>query len=172
MPPIVVPHDPAWAEAFRAESQRIKQAAGEALVTIHHIGSTSIRGIHAKPIIDMLGEAAGLAAVDAKENALIALGYEALGEFGIPRRRYFRKENADGMRTHHLHVFAAGDEQLTRHLAFRDYLRAHPNIAAEYSQLKCRLMAECAGDMERYMDGKDTFIKDVDRQAAAWRAEQ
>ncbi len=169
MPPNMAPHDPAWAEEFRAESQRIKQTAGDTFVTIHHIGSTSIPGIHAKPIIDMLGEVASLTAIDAQESALIELGYEALGEYGIPGRRYFRKENADGVRTHHLHVFASGDEELTRHLAFRDYLRAHPKIAQEYSELKCRLMDVCKGDMEKYMDGKDAFIKAIDAKAAAWR---
>ncbi len=169
MQAIVVPHDPTWADAFHAEAALVSAALGDALVQLHHIGSTSIPGIHAKPVIDMLGEATNLALIDERSSALVELGYEGLGECGIPRRRYFRKDNAAGHRTHHLHIFASGDVELARHLAFRDFLRAHPQIARKYSDLKRQLMIACEGDIERYIDGKDAFIKDVDRQAAAWR---
>ncbi len=95
-----------------------------------------------------------------------ALGYEALGEFGLPGRRYFRK--GDNPRTHQVHVFQEGDVQVGRHLAFRDYLVAHPAEAAAYGELKARLAARFAGDYEAYMDG---FIKETERRALCWYRE-
>ncbi len=161
------PHKPSWAAMFDAEQARLTPAFGPALTVLHHIGSTAIPAILAKPIIDMLGVATTLAAVDTQNSALEGLGYEVMGEYGIAGRRYFRKFDADGIRTHHLHVFAQGSPHIARHLAFRDYLRTHPEVAADYSALKARLVAEAA-DSEAYMDGKDPFIQRVEAQALAW----
>ena len=108
--------------------------------------------------------------MDVCNPAMEALGYEACGEFGIPGRRYFRKDDAAAIRTHHVHAFAVGSPEIERHLAFRDFLRAHPTWAEQYSDLKRNLAAAHADSIERYMDGKDAFIQEVDRLAAAWRA--
>jgi len=161
----VVPYDPAWPAAFEAERALLCDALGDAAIAIHHIGSTSVPGLVAKPILDILVEAANIAALDARDDAVIALGYESKGEFGIPGRRYYRKGGAD--RTHHIHAFATDDPGLARHLAFRDYLRAHPEIAREYADLKLRVAATCANDIERYMAGKNEFIKRVEAAAIA-----
>jgi len=165
----MAPHDPSWAGAFEAEASRITQALGRNLVVCHHIGSTAIPGIHAKPIIDVLGEVLDLDAVDARAHAMEALGYEAMGEFGIPGRRFFRREDSRKVRTHHVHVFAAGSPSTTRHIAFRDFMRAHPDHAREYSELKRRLARAHPTDIVEYMKGKDAFIKDMERRALAWR---
>jgi len=165
---LLVPHDPAWAAAFDREAAAVGAAFGDRLVALHHIGSTAIPGIRAKPILDLLGVVREIARVDDRAAGLEALGYEAMGEFGIPGRRYFRKEVA-GTRTHHLHVFAAGSPQVERHLAFRDYLRAHPGDAARYDALKGRL-ADLHRDMAAYTAGKDEFIREIDARAAAWQA--
>ena len=101
-----------------------------------------------------------------------SLGYEVLGAYGIPGRRYFRKENRGGIRTHNIHAFGAGSTEVERHLAFRDYMNAHPGDAQRYSELKRRLAAEHPQSMDGYMDGKDGFIKEMDRRAARWRASQ
>ena len=100
--------------------------------------------------------------------SLQALAYEAKGEFGIPARRYFRKDNAAGIRQYQIHAFAFNSAEVTRHLAFRDYLRAHPAVAQEYSQLKRELARQHAADIEAYIDGKDPFIKATERAALAW----
>jgi GrpB-like predicted nucleotidyltransferase (UPF0157 family) len=92
-----------------------------------------------------------------------ALGYEARGEFGLPGRRYFPKGGLD--RTHQVHAYATGDASLARHLAFRDYLRAHPAIAREYGELKQTVARACEGDLERYCDGKDAYVKKIEAQA-------
>lgn len=122
----LVPHNPQWEADFQTESNAILIALGGIATTIHHIGSTSIPGIFAKPIIDILVEVVAVALVDGKNSVMESIGYECMGEYGISGRRYFRKLDSRGVRTHHLHVFNAGSEQVVRHLAFRDYLIAHP----------------------------------------------
>jgi GrpB-like predicted nucleotidyltransferase (UPF0157 family) len=184
---VVVPHDPSWADEFDRSSRAVAEALGgrddgavsagaASVVEIHHIGSTAIPGIYAKPVIDMLAVVAdnadGVARLDACNARMAQLGYEAMGEFGIPGRRYFRRDDpATGVRTHQVHAFARGSPDVERHLAFRDYLRVHPADAAAYCALKRRLTATPIG-VDAYCDGKDAFIKDVERRALAWRAAQ
>lgn len=167
----IVAHDPAWADRFSEAAHELADALG-ALASIHHIGSTAVPGLHAKPIIDLLLVAEDLGHVDARTPAIVALGYEALGEYGLPGRRYFRRDDVAGNRTHHLHVWRVGDEALRRHLAFRDYLLAHPAVAAEYGALKQRLAARHPEDMEAYIDGKDAFVKATEADALAWYAQR
>ncbi|MEM0979689.1 MAG: GrpB family protein [Cyanobacteria bacterium P01_H01_bin.58] len=164
----VVPHNPDWKNQFEAEQQYIQAAMGNNAIAIHHIGSTSILQIHAKPIIDILAEVADIYRVDTQTSNLEDLGYEAMGEYGIPGRRYFRKWDAVGNRTHHLHVFQTASPDVERHLHFRDYLIAHPAEAEVYSQLKQHLAALHPYDIEAYMDGKDGFIQAVEQKAQQW----
>ncbi|HYO63777.1 MAG TPA: GrpB family protein [Pyrinomonadaceae bacterium] len=168
----VVPHDPRWRDAFEAEAGRVAAALGENVVAVHHVGSTSIPGIHAKPVIDLLVEVGDINKVDEHGPAMESLGYEVKGEYGIPGRRYFRRDNQEGTRTHHVHAFEAGSAEAERHLAFRDYMIAHPEDARRYSELKRRLAEQHPQNMDAYMDGKDGFIKEIDRRAARWRASQ
>ncbi len=165
----VVPHDPRWRDAFEAEAKHSAAALGENVVAIHHIGSTAIPNIYAKPVVDLLVEVRDIAEVDGRSSAMESLGYEVMGEYGIPGRRYFRKDAPDGVRTHQLHAFAAGAPEIRRHLDFRDYLRALPAEAAAYAALKQDLAARCRGDMRAYGDGKTAFIRAVERRAAVWR---
>jgi GrpB-like predicted nucleotidyltransferase (UPF0157 family) len=162
----MVPHDPQWRQEFQQEAEQITVTLGSAVVTVHHMGSTAIPTVYAKPVIDLLLVVQSVAALDEKQPAMEALGYEALGEFGIPGRRYFRRNNALGDRTHQVHAFETGSPQITRHLAFRDYIIAHPETAQEYSDLKRELAAQYPNDIEAYMDGKDEFIQEIDRRAA------
>src|SRR5436190_1948667 len=101
----VVPHDPQWRNAFEAEAKRIGATLGENVVAIHHIGSTSIPNIYAKPVVDLLVEVRDIIEVDRRSLAMESLGYEVMGEYGIPGRRYFRKDNREEIRTHNLHTF-------------------------------------------------------------------
>ena len=168
----VVPHDPRWRDAFEAEAKQVAAALGDNVAAIHHIGSTAIPDIYAKPVIDMLVEVGDVAALDARSRALGSLGYEVMGEYGIPGRRYFRKDDREGNRTHHIHAFEAGSDEAARHLAFRDYMIAHPGEAQKYSELKRKLAEEHPRNIDGYMDGKDGFIKEMDRRAARWRTSQ
>jgi len=162
----VVPHDPRWRDAFEVEAKHVAAALGENVVDIHHIGSTAIPGIYAKPVIDLLVEVRDIRAVDTQTPAMESLGYEVMGEYGIPGRRYFRKDNPEGIRTHQIHTFETGSPEVRRHLAFRDYMIAHSGDAREYSELKRKLAQEYPHSMDGYMDGKDAFIKEIDRRAA------
>jgi GrpB-like predicted nucleotidyltransferase (UPF0157 family) len=155
-----------WALLFEQEAALIRGVSGDELVAIHHIGSTSVPGLQAKPIIDMLPVARQIEQVELFNEGMQALGYEALGEFGIPGRRYFRKGGDD--RTHQAHVFQVGDPGVERHLAFRDYLRAHPEVAAEYGVLKAGLAQQFPEDINRYVDGKDAFVKAAEQEALRW----
>jgi len=162
------PYDARWPAEFTRESAAVASALGSTLVGIHHIGSTAIPGIHAKPVIDMLAVTSDVALLDESATRLEALGYEALGEFGIAGRRYFRKDNRAGERTHQIHAFQVGSPQIARHLAFRDFLRAHPDHASDYDALKQRLAESHPTDISGYTDGKDSFIHDIDARAASW----
>jgi GrpB-like predicted nucleotidyltransferase (UPF0157 family) len=166
----VVPHDPRWRDAFAAEAEHVSAALGANAVAIHHIGSTAIPGIHAKPVIDVLVEVADVAELDARSSAMQSLGYQVMGEYGIPGRRYFRKDDQHGTRTHQVHAFQAGSGEVRRHLVFRDYMIAHPADAQRYGELKRKQAEEYPHDMDGYMDGKDGFIREMDRRAAAWRS--
>lgn len=164
----VVPHDPKWRIDFEAESKQITNMMGENVVAVHHIGSTAISRIYAKPIIDILVEVKDLLKVDGQNSLMESLGYELMGEFGISGRRYFRKNNEAGVRTHHIHIFETSSQQVKRHLNFRDYMITHPDDAQRYSELKCKLAREYPTNIDDYMDGKDEFIREIDKKAALW----
>jgi GrpB-like predicted nucleotidyltransferase (UPF0157 family) len=169
---VVVPHDPRWKMAFEDEAKAIRHVFENLPVQVHHIGSTAIPGILAKPIIDLLGMVSTLADADAKARALESLGYEAMGAYGIEGRRYFRKIDSNGTRTHHLHVFEEDSPNVERHLAFRDYLIAHPEVAQEYSSLKERLTRGGAPNWDAYLGGKDPFVSRIEPQAVNWFRKQ
>ncbi len=168
----VVPHDPNWLNLFEIESKQIASALGENVIKIHHIGSTSIETIYAKPIIDILVEVSSIFKVDENNSQMQALGYQCMGEFGIKDRRFFRKDDRAGIRTNHIHVFEVNSAQIARHLRFRDYLNTHLEDAESYSMLKQSLAEKYPNDIESYMDGKSDFIQEIDRKAAEWKIEQ
>ena len=164
----VVAHNPAWKDAFEVEAAQLIRVLADLVVAVHHIGSTAIPGICAKPIIDILLEVEDIGRLDLETAKLEAAGYEAKGEFGIPGRRYFRKDDGCGVRTHQVHAFQTGDGHVDRHLAFRDYMIAHPESARAYGALKQLLAREHPDDIDAYMDGKDSYIKEQERNALAW----
>ncbi len=166
----VVDYDPSWPSKFKEEAIKIKEALGKNVVEIHHIGSTSIPGIKAKPVIDALVEVADIEMVDKHNVDMIKLGYEALGEHGIKERRYFRKGGNN--RTHHIHVFQRGNSEILRHINFRDYMIAHPKDAKAYSELKERLAKEYTYDSLSYVAGKNDFVRDIDEKARIWSNEK
>ena len=167
----VVPHDPKWQEAFEIESNCVSNSLGKNVVAIHHIGSTAIPGIYAKPIIDLLVEVKDIIKVDENNSAMEEIGYEVMCEFGISGRRFFLKNSSGGVRTHHIHVFEVASAQVERHLAFRDYMIAHPEDAQKYSVLKRQLAKAHPTNIDGYVDGKNGFIEIIDRKAAQWRLE-
>lgn len=163
---VVVDYNPLWPLLFRKEADAISRILGDNLVLIHHIGSTSVPFLAAKPIIDIMPVVKDLSGVDAVSGEFVKLGYEYLGEFGIKGRRYLRKGGQE--RTHQIHIFQMEDDtNILRHLAFRDYLRSHRDVAMEYAELKKDLAARFPYDIDGYCDGKDAFVKKIENLALA-----
>lgn len=163
---VVVDYDPLWPLLFRKEADAISRILGDNLVLIHHIGSTSVPFLAAKPIIDIMPVVKDLSGVDAVSEEFVKLGYEYLGEFGIKGRRYLRKSGQE--RTHQIHIFQMEDDvNISRHLASRDYLRSHRDVAMEYAELKKDLAARFPYDIDGYCDGKDAFVKRIENLALA-----
>jgi GrpB-like predicted nucleotidyltransferase (UPF0157 family) len=165
----VLPHDRQWHHAFTQEKQQLLQVLGDRVIRIHHMGSTAIPGIFAKPIIDLLVEVTAIARVDECDRSMEAIGYVVMGEHGIPDRRYSYKENSAGIRTHHVHIFEGGTSAITQHLAFRDYLIAHPDEAQRYSELKRELAQQYPYDIDRYIEGKAGFVQAMNQKAYQWQ---
>ncbi|WP_404407108.1 GrpB family protein [Jeotgalibacillus malaysiensis] len=164
----VSPYNHDWPTLFEAEAEKISSIFKEQLITIHHIGSTSVAGLQAKPIIDMMPVLKNITAADRLAFRMKKLGYEALGEYGLPGRRYFRKGKEK--RTHHVHMYdLSSQEEIYRHVAVRDYLRAHQEEAEAYGKLKQKLSKAHHDDMEAYINGKDQFVKDLESKAMEWR---
>jgi GrpB-like predicted nucleotidyltransferase (UPF0157 family) len=129
-----------------------------------------VPGLLAKPIIDILLEVQSLDRLDALNSAMESLGYTPKGEFGIPGRRYYPK--GGDKRTHHVHAFAAGDPQVVKHLAFRDYLRAHPVAAANYAAIKREAATTHATDPTGYVAFKHDFVEQMVAEALHWMNQQ
>jgi len=164
---VVVPHENHWSEKFQMEAERLKTAMPET-VKIHHIGSTSVPGLAAKPIIDMIMEVENIERVDGWNERFIELGYIVKGENGISRRRYFI-HGTEEKRSYHLHVFEKGNPEIVRHLAFRDYMMAHCEEAEAYATLKKELAEKYTYDGTLYTEGKNEFVRSVDEKAKEWR---
>ena len=163
---IVVDYDPQWAEEYNAEAERIKSILKTNCVAIYHIGSTSVPGLAAKPVIDIMAAVKSLPSVDKQAGEFEKIGYEYLGEFGIAGRRYLRRGGDE--RTHQIHIFHVDDVQnIWRHLAFRDYMRKSENARNEYAKLKKELAQRFPYNIDAYCDGKDSFVKEHEAKALA-----
>ena len=164
---IVIDYDQNWKQLFETEAALIKGIFKEELVGIHHIGSTAVPNLKAKPIIDMMPIVKHIEKVDNFNKSMVEIGYEPLGEFGMKGRRYFRKGGEN--RTHQIHVFQYDNtNDIERHLAVRDYLRAHENEKIAYGKLKEHLAKEFPNDIEAYSNGKHEFVKNLEKRALEW----
>jgi GrpB-like predicted nucleotidyltransferase (UPF0157 family) len=167
----IVEYDPAWPAIATAEIGRIEAAVGQAAVRVQHVGSTAVPGLAAKPIVDLQ------VAVDALEpparyvEPLQGLGYLFAPDPESPDFHFFGKP-AERPRTHHLHVCVAGGDDERRHLALRDYLRAHPEEVAEYAALKRAVAARHPQDRLAYVEGKARYVAVLERRALAWRGDE
>jgi len=161
----IVPYDPAWPRRFAEERANLRQALGAtAPGGIHHVGSTAVPGLDAKPIIDILVGVDSLAASRASTPALAKLGYQ-YAPYRAREMHWFCKPDPSH-RTHHLHLVPTSSPRFREELAFRDLLRAHADVAREYAALKRRLALEFDHDREAYTEAKGDFIRAIlDRKA-------
>ncbi len=154
----VVSYNLNWPVLFELEAAKIKETLGDNCLAIHHIGSTAVPGLAAKPVIDMIPVVQDIMLVDKATSTMQALGLEAKDEYGILFRRYFRKENAN------IHVYEQGSGEIDRCLKFRDWMRTHPADRQAYAQLKNTLAQKFPNDIYGYCSGKDAFVAAIDEK--------
>jgi len=160
----VLPYDSAWAEAFLEISREVKAALGDLPMAIHHVGSTSVPGMSAKPIIDLDVEIRSMDDFSMVKARLAAIGYEHEGDLGIGGREAFCYNGKPALQKHHLYVCPSDSPELYRHLTFRNYLRGHPAAVAEYSRIKEEAALAFPDSIEDYMNCKAPCIEKLYRQ--------
>jgi len=164
---IVTAYSPEWPRAFERECAALEAILAPLPITIEHIGSTSVPGLSAKPIIDIMLGAPSLADIEARMPIIEALGYEHLPEMRelMPDNRFFAKPHSLPRRFH-LHAVEYDGTFWREHLLFRDLLRTDHTLATEYETLKDRLATEFRFQPKRYTDAKGPFINSVVRGEA------
>ena len=158
---VVHSYEKTWADDFVAIRDELNTVLKDLVLRIEHVGSTSVEGLSAKPIIDIdvvIQNREKLLEVIA---ALQKLGYSHEGNQGIPGREAFKYEGKEHLRKHHLYVCAQDSEELRRHIAFRDYLRSHPDAVAEYSRIKEEGAELYPWDIDKYIEHKSPFIESI-----------
>ena len=155
-------YDPRWPVQYEEERRHVAAALGAPIARIEHIGSTSVPGLSAKPIIDLLVTVAHLGPVDPYVDPLGSLGYTYFPILGNAERYTFGKGDPH---THHLHIVQHGGDEHLRPLVFRDYLRTHPDDARRYAALKRELAARFPGDRPAYLQGKTAFVRSIEARA-------
>jgi GrpB-like predicted nucleotidyltransferase (UPF0157 family) len=161
-------YDPAWPDIAAAHMARLG-ILGPLLVETHHIGSTSVPGLAAKPVVDLIGLVSDIDELERRQSELEAIGYVAYGEFGVPGRRFFTWDDPEAnTRVINLHCYQVGAETARHQLAFRDYLRAHPEVAEDYFHEKQRAMKLFPDNSTLYAQEKGAFIRAVLDKALAW----
>jgi GrpB-like predicted nucleotidyltransferase (UPF0157 family) len=163
----IVPYDDGWPRRFALESERLWRALAAVATRIDHVGSTAVPGLAAKPIIDIQVSVSSLEPVDAYIRPLEALGYLYVFNPEMPDFPFFGKP-PERPRAFHVHVIQAGGPHEQRHLAVRDFLRAHPDVARAYADLKHAVAGRHRGDRLAYMAGKEPFLVELEQRALEW----
>ncbi|WP_224930338.1 GrpB family protein [Bacillus safensis] len=154
----LVPWSAEWVKEFEMEKKQIEEVIGQYIVDVHHIGSTAINGLSAKPIIDIAIEINHFVDGEQCVTALQGLGYSYRGTNVLPERHYFSKGEP---RTHQIHMYQTGNRYLLEQINFRDYLRSNELARSEYQQLKLNLSSVNKNDKHKYAEGKTDFVKSI-----------
>ena len=163
-PVIIEDYNPDWYKNFEQEKRKLMKILNGRIIYIEHIGSTSVNGLGAKPILDIAVAVHNLKDVDEFIKPLKQLGYEFVHHKEFPERRFFRKGHRRAG-THHLHFYQVKSESWKNQLHFRDYLRKHPDVLIKYYQLKEELAQKYRFDRVSYTEAKGPFIKDILKKA-------
>ncbi|MBY0121637.1 GrpB family protein [Bacillus sp. S/N-304-OC-R1] len=154
-----------WRWMFEQEVQFLKSIFGEVIISFEHFGSTSIPGMKAKPVIDMMCIVNDIEQIDTYNEQMKSFEYDVAGEWGIKGRRLFRKGGEH--RTHHIHFYQFDNPQIIRHLVFRDYLLVHQDEARRYSEFK-QVLANKYPSTRDYSPAKKSFVSEMENKALAW----
>ncbi len=160
----VVDYDPRWPALFIEAEREIRAALGARILGVEHVGSTSVPGLCAKPVLDLLAGVRDFDAAHALVPDLEAIGYEHRPDEDIPDRHYFRRRQGS-LRLHHLSLAEPDSHHYRVTIAFRDALRADARLAGAYAELKRELAARYPYDRTAYLDGKAAFVASVTARA-------
>jgi len=167
----ICPWTEEWEKRYSHEEKLLKGILIDEIVDIFHIGSTSVPAVgYAKPIIDILIVVKNIEKVDLFNEELRRFGYEPKDENGITGRRYFPKGNEN--RTHHLHIFQVGNENIKTHLDLKEYLIIHPEDAEKYGEIKIELAKKFPENHYKYQDEKQELVNELVLKAIDWAAKR
>jgi len=155
-----------WSLRYQSETNILREIFGDEILRFEHFGSTSVPGMKAKPVIDMMCIVKDIREIDRFNDKMASLGYDVAGEWGISGRRLFRKGGEN--RSHHIHFYQFDHPEIQRHLIFRDYLRSHPMEIMKYSHFKERLAQQFDSTSE-YSPAKKQFVKEMEERALRWQ---
>ena len=158
---VVLPYDDQWKQDFFKIKTELADALGQLATGIEHVGSTSVEGLSAKPVIDIDVVIKDCTVFEDAKNALEKIGYRHEGNLGIPGREAFKYDGKEHLKKHHLYVCTEDSEELKRHIAFRDYLHSHPDAVKEYSRIKEDGARMYPYDIDRYIEYKSPLIDKI-----------
>lgn len=158
---VVLPYDETWTSAFEEIKKEIESAVGDLIIGIEHVGSTSVEGLSAKPIIDIDIIIKDYSIFDAVVNKLNTIGYVYEGNLGIKDREAFKYIDKPHLQRHHLYVCPQQSEELLRHITFRDFLRSNPEAVKRYSTVKEKAAQLFPDDMDKYIEYKSPCIEEL-----------
>lgn len=157
----VIPYDPAWKSEFIKIRDSLLEMAGDLIIAVEHVGSTSVEGLSAKPIIDIDLVMESYDRLPAIIERLQSYGYEHQGNLGIEGREAFRRLQPDSFMKYHLYVCPKDGKGYIEHIAFRDYLRTHPAAIREYEDVKLKLAEQFRYDIDAYCEGKTEVVRSI-----------
>ena len=163
----LAPYDPDWKREFEQEAALLRSVLGKRVLQVEHIGRTSIEGMTAKPIIDLMGVVSSDISRIAMRGPLAQLGYEYRAN-GCTHDRIFFAKGPRTSRTHYLSITELDSQFYKEKLVFRDYLRTHPNAALDYCRFKQKLAALYQNDRAPYTEGKRAFVEQILSNACAY----
>ena len=158
---VVLPYDRAWKSAFENIKAEIENALGELILSVEHVGSTSVEGMSAKPCIDLDVVIEDYSVFDAVVAKLASIGYIHEGDLGIKDREAFKYSDKPHLMLHHLYVCPKDSAELRRHIAFRDYLRSNPEAVKKYSAVKEKAAELFPNDIDGYIKYKSPCIEEL-----------
>ena len=161
---VVLPYDEAWKKDFEEIKAELMAVLDGLVLSVEHVGSTSVPGLAAKPIIDIDVIIEDTDCFEKVKTALETIGYQHEGDLGIPGREAFKYHGKEHLRKHHLYVCAKDSDELKRHLSFRDYLRTHPEAVKEYGRIKEEGARLYPNDIDSYIEYKAPFIENIYEQ--------